>query len=93
VTYNQSVAKYDHFNPQTQPSVSQFWDASPDLLGAGNTSNSRYLSDFEEISLLGMVDHPGLFDLKFNLSRLLSMVLRKIFIGRVPRLLGRTVIV
>ncbi|XP_073387701.1 eIF-2-alpha kinase GCN2-like isoform X2 [Physcomitrium patens] len=37
----------------SQVAVSQFWDVSPDLLGAGNTSSSRYLSDFEEISLLG----------------------------------------
>ncbi|KAG0591417.1 hypothetical protein KC19_1G174500 [Ceratodon purpureus] len=44
---------FPDLDPSTQPSVSHFWDASPDLLGAGNTSNSRYLSDFEEISLLG----------------------------------------
>ena len=63
-----SAAKYDHFNLQTEPSVRHFWDASPDLLGAGNTSNSRYLSDFEEISLLGMVDYPGSLYSKFILS-------------------------
>lgn len=71
------VAKYGHYYLQTQPSVSQFWDASSDLLGAGNTSNSRYLSDFEEISLLGMVDFSGLLNLKLKSSNLLSIVLQK----------------
>lgn len=56
------VAKHGHYYLQNQPSVSQFWDASPDLLGAGNTSNSRYLSDFEEISLLGMDDYSSLLN-------------------------------
>lgn len=62
------VSNYRHYYLQTQPSVSQFWDASPDLVGAGNTSNSRYLSDFEEISLLGMVDYFALFNLNLKLS-------------------------
>ena len=36
-------------------SLRLFWDASPDILAEGNNtvfSNSRYLSDFEELSLL-----------------------------------------
>lgn len=40
----------------TNLSISEFWKASPKLLGEGHASsvvNSRYLNDFEEICLLG----------------------------------------
>jgi len=44
---------------QAQPSVTKFWNATAELMGEGEVasskSNSRYLTDFEELSLLGML--------------------------------------
>ncbi|KAJ7570217.1 hypothetical protein O6H91_01G110500 [Diphasiastrum complanatum] len=49
-------SRADISEPHIRSAVSSFWNASFDLLGEGKNAsawNSRYLTDFEELSLLG----------------------------------------